>query len=183
MENPPDMQELQLCTTCTALLIQRVPHLHGKRSLLACSSAREREQITFQKQQRRREEYFYNRRFPHKGLERINDATSVDVDSKESTLPCTNTKMGTPAINHIMRKRPKIIPVLLTICQTSHNGLHYSVFLSSQHQEIPDARACFCRSLLRTSVASKPALSHSCLGITCPHPHIHAIVTPTISGV
>mmetsp|Transcript_39318 Transcript_39318/g.84176 ORF Transcript_39318/g.84176 Transcript_39318/m.84176 type:complete len:208 (-) Transcript_39318:120-743(-) len=30
----------------------------------------------------------------------------------------------------------------------------------------PSARACFCLSLFRTSVESKPALSHSCRGIT-----------------
>eukprot|EP00879_Flechtneria_rotunda_P033355 GHRR01036935.1.p1 GENE.GHRR01036935.1~~GHRR01036935.1.p1 ORF type:complete len:153 (-),score=28.89 GHRR01036935.1:456-914(-) len=30
----------------------------------------------------------------------------------------------------------------------------------------PSGSACFCRSLLSTSVASKPALSHSCLGMT-----------------
>lgn len=31
----------------------------------------------------------------------------------------------------------------------------------------PDGRACFCLNLLSTSVASNPALSQSCRGITC----------------
>jgi len=31
----------------------------------------------------------------------------------------------------------------------------------------PEGRACFCLSLLSTSVASNPALSHNCRGITC----------------
>ena len=31
----------------------------------------------------------------------------------------------------------------------------------------PDCRACFCLNLFRTSVASNPALSHNCRGITC----------------
>jgi hypothetical protein len=37
----------------------------------------------------------------------------------------------------------------------------------SKNAENNQPEACFCLSLLRTSVASNPALSQSCLGITC----------------